>query len=265
MKNKRSYIDREFPPSRLGTIDMCNIGKHKHYIAGMFELDVTGVRVNIREYNRSHTEKISFTSWLISRIARTIGIYEASGAYLSGKRKIRIFDSVDVSVLVEKMVAEQRVPIPLVVRNAEKISVSDIAYIIEKAKNEHITDSLVLQEKNGVIEKFYSLLPGVIRRSIWKYMLKHPDMAFSKMGNVAFTSIGMFGKTNGWFIPISVHPICFGVSPIVEKPVVHDGEITIGEILNMTVLFDHDVMDGADMARFADTLSTMIKDMSGNI
>ena len=33
-----------------------------------------------------------------------------------------------------------------------------------------------------------------------------------KMGNVAFTSIGMMGEINGWFIPISVHPICLGLA-----------------------------------------------------
>jgi pyruvate/2-oxoglutarate dehydrogenase complex dihydrolipoamide acyltransferase (E2) component len=78
------------------------------------------------------------------------------------------------------------------------------------------------------------------------------------MGNVSITSLGMVGKINGWFIPISIHPICFGIGSIIKKPVVKDDKIEIGEILNITVLMDHDVVDGAPMARF-------IKDLSKNI
>jgi pyruvate/2-oxoglutarate dehydrogenase complex dihydrolipoamide acyltransferase (E2) component len=79
------------------------------------------------------------------------------------------------------------------------------------------------------------------------------------MGNVAFTSIGMIGKVNGWFIPISVHPICFGISSIAKKPIVIGDKIEIREILNMTILIDHDVIDGSPMARFISDLSSNIE------
>lgn len=80
------------------------------------------------------------------------------------------------------------------------------------------------------------------------------------MGNVAFTSIGMMGKINGWFIPISVHPICFGIGSIIKKPVVIDNRIEIREILHMSILLDHDVIDGAPMARFISDLSKNIEE-----
>ena len=79
------------------------------------------------------------------------------------------------------------------------------------------------------------------------------------MGNVAFTSIGMMGKINGWFVPISVHPICFGIGSIIKKPVVVENEIVIRDILNVSILIDHDVMDGAPMARFINELKTNIE------
>ena len=79
------------------------------------------------------------------------------------------------------------------------------------------------------------------------------------MGNVAFTSIGMMGKVNGWFIPISVHPICFGVSSMIKKPAVIDDKIEIREMLNMTILLDHDVIDGAPMARFVSDLTKNVE------
>ena len=108
------------------------------------------------------------------------------------------------------------------------------------------------------MERFYYLLPGFARRFIWRYLLRHPHLVFNKMGNVAITSIGMAGSINGWFIPISVHPICFGAGSVIKKPVVIKDRIEIREMLNMTILIDHDVVDGAPMVRF-------IRDLSNNL
>lgn len=69
----------------------------------------------------------------------------------------------------------------------------------------------------------------------------------------------MIRKTNGWFIPISVHPICFGIGKITKRPTVVNDKIEIREMLNVSVLMDHDVVDGALMARFISNLSDNIK------
>lgn len=79
------------------------------------------------------------------------------------------------------------------------------------------------------------------------------------MGNVAFTSLGMMSIINGWFIPISVHPICFGIGSIIKKPRVVNNTIEIREMLNVSILLDHDVIDGAQMARFIGDLSKNIE------
>ncbi len=79
------------------------------------------------------------------------------------------------------------------------------------------------------------------------------------MGNVAVTSVGMMGKINGWFIHKSVHPVSFGVGSVIKKPVVFENEVKIREILNMTILVDHDVVDGAPMVRFLDDLTDYVE------
>lgn len=78
------------------------------------------------------------------------------------------------------------------------------------------------------------------------------------MGNVAISSVGMMGNVDGWFIPKSIHPVCFGLGSVLKKPKVIDDVIVIREIQNISVLMDHDVIDGADMARF-------IRDLSKNV
>ncbi len=250
----------KFPKSRLATFDICDIGKLKHHISALIELDITNSREKIKKYNKGKTDKISFNAWLISTVGCTIKKYEAAASYLKGKRKIVIFDDINISMLVEKEIDGQKVPIPLVIEKASEKSIESISRQINEAKNEKITNKdIVLRKKTSQMEKMYYVLPGFIRKYVWRYMLKHPRLAYSKMGNVAFTSVGMMGSVNGWFIPISIHPVCFGISSIIKKPVVIENKIEIREILKMTILIDHDVIDGAPMARFISELAKNIE------
>jgi pyruvate/2-oxoglutarate dehydrogenase complex dihydrolipoamide acyltransferase (E2) component len=70
------------------------------------------------------------------------------------------------------------------------------------------------------------------------------------MGTVVVTSIGSVGRLPGWVIPRSMHNLCFALGSVIRKPWVVGDRIEIREILHMTVLFDHDVVDGAPAARF---------------
>jgi pyruvate/2-oxoglutarate dehydrogenase complex dihydrolipoamide acyltransferase (E2) component len=250
-----NYKIQQFSTSRIATIDVCEMGKRKHHVTGLIELDVTESRQKIRLYNKGHQEKISFTAWLISVVGRSVKQYEASASFLKGKNKQIIFEDINVSVAVEKELMGQRVPIPLVIEKAQERNPASIAEQIDAAVKQNLTDKdIVLRKETGRLERLYYVFPGFVRRYVWKYLSRHPKIAFRKMGNVAFTSIGMMGKVNGWFIPISVHPICFGAGSVVKKPIVVDDQIEIREILHMSVLMDHDVMDGANMARFVSDL-----------
>lgn len=253
-----SYKIKEFPKARIATVDVCEIGRQKHHIAAMIEIDVSESREKIKKY-RDKTHGISFTAWLIKVISLTVKDYEQAAAYLTGKRKAIIFNDINVSMVVEKRINGHKVPMPLIIEKANERSMESITKQISDARDKILTDKdIVLHNRSTQLERIYYTLPGFIRRFFWKYLLRNPRLAFNKMGNVAVTSIGMMGNVRGWFIPVSVHPICFGISSISKKPVVVDDQIEIREVLNMTILLDHDVIDGAPMARF-------ISDLSGNI
>ena len=69
----------------------------------------------------------------------------------------------------------------------------------------------------------------------------------------------MMGSVRGSFLHTSVHPISFGVGSIIKKPGVVGKEIEIRDFLQLTILLDHDVIDGAPMARFVQQLSKRIE------
>jgi pyruvate/2-oxoglutarate dehydrogenase complex dihydrolipoamide acyltransferase (E2) component len=61
-----------------------------------------------------------------------------------------------------------------------------------------------------------------------------------------------------WGIPIGIHPLIVAVGAIAKRPgVVHD-QIVIREYVGLTILFDHDVTDGAPVARFIKRLDQLI-------
>jgi hypothetical protein len=170
---------------------------------------------------------------------------------LHSRRKIMVFDEVKVSFLVEKSVGDKRVPIPVVIENAGQKTAVEISGEIKVAAESAVSESdAVIGRKSSRTEKLYFWLPGFMRRFIWKLIAKKPAYAYRIMGNVSITSLGMMGSINGWFMHRSVHPLSFGIGSVIRKPVVAGNEIEIREILNVTVLMDHDVVDGAPMTRF---------------
>jgi pyruvate/2-oxoglutarate dehydrogenase complex dihydrolipoamide acyltransferase (E2) component len=50
---------------------------------------------------------------------------------------------------------------------------------------------------------------------------------------------------------------------IAERPGVINGEIAIREFLSVTISFDHDIVDGAPAARFAQRLKDLIESSYG--
>ena len=251
----RNYYFQKISRSRIATFDIFSIGLLRHHVYALLELDVTDSRVKIRALKRNGTI-ISFNAWIIKVISNALEQHPEAAAYLYNKKKLIIYNHINISVIVEKEINDKRVPIPLVIEKTDEKSVSEITQEIENAKNQILSEKdIVLNQRSRAFERFYYLLPGVLRRMIWRFILNHPKIAYRNMGNAVITSVGMIGRINGWFITKSVHPVSFGIGSVIKKPIVINDEIKIREILNMTVLLDHDVIDGAPMVRFIKDLT----------
>ncbi|MHA2394186.1 MAG: 2-oxo acid dehydrogenase subunit E2 [Promethearchaeota archaeon] len=79
------------------------------------------------------------------------------------------------------------------------------------------------------------------------------------MGTVIVTSVGMFGKVHGWPIPTTSHPLAFAIGGVSKKAGIINDKIKIREYLTMTILFNHDVVDGVPVARFVSRLVDLIE------
>ena len=262
MKKPLDYTLQSFPSSRILTMDGGKIGMMKHHVKALIEVDVTESRKKIAIRKAESGQKISFMSWMLKCIAQAISEHKEVHAIKKGSNKAVIYNDIDISILVEKKVDGTLVPLPLVIRNVNSRGITDIYNEIEKAKEQTIEDG-----KNYVIEqnrekepiKLFTLLPQFIRLFLWKIILKNPHRMKRMMGTVVVTSIGMSGRVYGWAIPYSFFPVCFALGSIMKKPGVVNDSIEIREYLGITILVDHDVIDGAPAARFVSRLSEIIE------
>lgn len=258
-----AYKTIEFPRTRLATFDIGAIGRKKHYVTALLELDVGEARRKIRDRKKAGA-KISFTGWLLQTIAATVARHKEAAAFRVGRRKLMVFDDVDVSIVVEKEIGGQRVPLPLVIRKADGKTAEEITAEIDRAKAGRLDgEQMVLERGMTATERLYYFLPSAVRRLAWRLMMKRPRFLFAKMGSVVVTAVGMMGQVNGWFVQTSIHPLSFGVGSILKKPVAKGDDVRVAEVLHLTVLIDHDAVDGAPMARFIAALTENVEEAAG--
>jgi pyruvate/2-oxoglutarate dehydrogenase complex dihydrolipoamide acyltransferase (E2) component len=261
MNHIGEYQIETFPDSRIGTIDIGATSRKKHHIYALLELDVTEARklIAIRKKEKMN---ISFNSWLLKCISRIVEEFKDIHGIRKGKSKIVLFKDIDISIMIEREIQGQKVPLPYVIRKTNEKSISDINEEIKLGINQAIKDEgnyVLGDKKNQHMMKLYYLLPGFIRRMVWNRMIHSPFMTKENMGTVMVTSVGMIGKINGWVIPMSVHPLTFAIGSVIKKPGVVDGKIEIREYLHITAAIDHDVIDGAPAIRALNKLNMLIE------
>ncbi len=86
------------------------------------------------------------------------------------------------------------------------------------------------------------------------------DLADLKGGTFTLTNFGALGGIYG--TPIINHPevAILGVGKIKEMPVVRNGRMVVRKILPLSLSFDHRVVDGAEGARFLNTVIARLED-----
>lgn len=172
-----------------------------------------------------------------------------------------VFEDTDFTVLVERALGSQRVPLPIVVRRANSRSLSEIHDEIRSAQEQPLAaDDLVLKRpQHRVLYGLAFSLPAFVRRIFWSRVIRDPFAMKRMMGTIAVTSVGMFGRAQAWVVPISIFPLCFGLGTVAKKPGVAHDRIEVREFLSLTAMVDHDVIDGAPAARFLARLVELLE------
>jgi pyruvate/2-oxoglutarate dehydrogenase complex dihydrolipoamide acyltransferase (E2) component len=242
-----------FPAEREIVVDAGYQGVRRHIVYGLLEVDVTRARQLLRDLSAQEGSKLSFTAYLVASLARAVASNPKVQAYRDWRRRLVVFHDVDVVTMVEPNPGA--VAIPHIIRQANSKSVREISDEIRSIQA-HPDSSA----QRGRLEKLGPSLPRLVRMLFFWALKKNPHWFRRISGTVVITSVGMFGKGGGWgivFLPM--HTLGLTVGGIVQKPGVYEGQIAIREYLNLTISFDHDIVDGAPAARFARSLTELIE------
>lgn len=255
-----------FSLERKQIVDFLRIAKSKHTAYALMDMDITGVRDEIRRARRKDKRDASLTGYLLYCFAQAVAADKRIQAYRKGNKLI-VFDDVDVSTMVERTVNGAPVPVSYILRKADSKSVYEISDEIKKAKTgdsiELIDSKEMLQKKKfiGVIKRV-----GFLRRWFLKRVFKDPFLKKEINGTVGFSSMGMFSyNLAGWVVPITPQVLTAMVGGIKEQPGLEDGRIIKREMVGITISMDHDILDGAQTARFIERFSRLLKQgLDGN-
>jgi pyruvate/2-oxoglutarate dehydrogenase complex dihydrolipoamide acyltransferase (E2) component len=255
---KQQHADYQVVPypkmRRLEAIAYRSVGRAS-MIHGLIEVDVTRARTRLRDHKAKTGESLSFTAFLIACLAKAVEEHKAVQALRLGRKRLILFEEVDVYTPVERDLAGDAQIIPTIIRAANRKTVCQIHQEIRAAQ---VQDVAKAWEGLKVLRlPWLLLLPAYL--VMMRMTERSPQVRKKYRGTVALTTVGMFMKGAGWGIPLPDHSLWMTVGGIVEKPGIVDGHIAIRDYLSLTISFDHDIVDGAPAARFTERLKELIE------
>ena len=260
MEKTGSYHVVDLSPGRRVMLNMLDLHGPAHCMYGLMEVDVTSARQFIAEHKARTGEVFSFTGYLTFCLARAVDENKTVQAYLKDRKQLVVFDDVDVGLMIERKIGEKSVLTGHVIRGAQRKTYLEIHQEIRSVQSNRAPASAEM------VSWFRSamLLPWPLPRlfnAVFGMVVRHnPTIVTSIAGTVGISSIGMFGKNlGGWGIYAPTHVLDLVVGSIVCKPAVVENRIIPRQILYLTVVFDHDIVDGAPAARFAQRLVELIE------
>jgi pyruvate dehydrogenase E2 component (dihydrolipoamide acetyltransferase) len=181
------------------------------------------MEVDMSNAARIHGEtRLSYTEMLVKAVASALREHRIMNATLDGEQ-IKVFEDVNVGVAVA---AEKGLVVP-VIRNADKKSLKEIASVLQ---------TMVEKARQGELAK--------------------DDLSG---GTFTITNLGMYGVDV--FIPIINPPetAILGVGRVVEKPVAVNGQVTVRPMMQLSLAYDHRIVDGAPAAQFLQTVKKILE------
>jgi pyruvate/2-oxoglutarate dehydrogenase complex dihydrolipoamide acyltransferase (E2) component len=232
--------------------------RHKPIIHGLLEVDVTKARAALHAHLAQTGESLSFTAFLSSCLAKAVDEDKTVQAFRQGRKRLVVFDDVDICTRVEREVAGRKYVIPYVIRAANRKTVHQLHDEIRAAQRADVKDALTR----------FRFVPDLLHGPfIWAFTAigkRRPRLWKKTMGTVGISSVGMFGTGAGWGIPLaSPTPLMVTVGGIGERLELVGGHPVVREYLSLTITVDHDIVDGGPAARFTQRLKELIESGHG--
>lgn len=245
-----------YPRSRTFVVDAAHVASRKHMIHGLVEFDVTIPRAILREDKERTGESLSFTAFILHCVGAAVAEDRLVHAYRDWRGRLVLFDDVDITTIIEIEVEGRRFPLAHVLRATNHRTVRELH---DEIRSIQARGGQQYDDRTVNRLRLYTRLPGPLRRLVYRAAALNPAWQKRIGGTVSVTAVGMFGRGGGWGIPIPLYTLNLTLGGISWKPGVVNGQIIPREFLDVTLSFDHDIVDGAPAARFANRLKGLVE------
>jgi pyruvate/2-oxoglutarate dehydrogenase complex dihydrolipoamide acyltransferase (E2) component len=251
--SKEKHRNIPIPRERRFALDAGRLGRGKHIVHGLAEVDVTGARRTIRNHEEQTGERLSFTAFIIYCLGEAINRHKELHAYRNWRGQLLIFDNINIATMIEVQMGGRPVPMPYVFKGVNNKTYRETHEEIREVQ------SAPRESEGGRLMRWFLYLPWIIRRPLYWIVLRVPQHFRAYSSSVMVTAVGMFSRGASWGIPHPSFTLTVTLGGIAEKPGVVNGEIAVREFLHLTVSVDHDIVDGAPIARFGNDLMGLIE------
>jgi pyruvate dehydrogenase E2 component (dihydrolipoamide acetyltransferase) len=188
-----------------------------------FFQQVTVMADGLQRRRREAARPVTYTDVLIAACARAVADCPTANAMFAGNEVV-VYEDVNVGVAVA---TPGGLVVP-VLRRAQTLGLEEIAAA---------TDELVARARDGKLG---------------------PDDLSG--GTITVSNLGMRGIEQGAAIITPPQAAIVFAGAIVERPVVRDGRVDVAACFQLSVTFDHRVLDGASAAEFTASLRRHLED-----
>ncbi|MAS21255.1 MAG: pyruvate dehydrogenase complex dihydrolipoamide acetyltransferase [Leeuwenhoekiella sp.] len=122
-----------------------------------------------------------------------------------------------------------------------------------------VPDGLVVPVVEFANEKSLQQINAEVKELAGKARNKKLKPEEMQGSTFTISNLGMFGITNFTSIINQPNSAILSVGAIIEKPVVKNGQIVVGNTMTLSMACDHRTVDGATGAQFLQTLKTYIE------
>lgn len=256
-REREKFKTESIPKMRRFALDAGNLGRRRHIVHGLIEVDVTEIRNFIRKHKLETGETLSFTAFIILCLSKAIENNPHLQAYRNWRNQLVMFEDVNITAMVEIDSDGKKIPIPHIFKAVNPKSYDDIHNEIRS------TQKNPRQTVESNFMDWFLIFPAFIRRTFYWAVMRMPYLSRPYSSSVMVSAVGMFGLGGGWAITMPNFTLTVAVGGMAKKPGVVEDKIEIREYLDLTISIDHDVVDGAPMVRFVSYFRELVENGYG--
>jgi pyruvate/2-oxoglutarate dehydrogenase complex dihydrolipoamide acyltransferase (E2) component len=239
---------------RNDTQDFLDLAKGRNFVQGISEVDITALYSKFKDRKKKGIKNNSLTVYILWCYGQAIKKRpELQG--IRQKNELVIFEDVDIAMMFEKTMPNgKKQPFPYIFRGVQNKSFDQLSEEMLKIKNLDLTT--IRKQKKSLIIRWF---PKKLRMFVLRKRLENAKQSKEVLGTVALTSLSMImGNRIFYPLPLGPYPCTLAMGGVYNKPSVN-GE---RKVLCLSICIDHDISDGAPVARFGNDLIALIENSS---